>query len=101
MAKVRDPAHIRDLVNKRELVPIFESYELDIFRKLEEVDHLLARISSEAVTCGVNAGDCREYIRINLIDMIDQIAEKRETEWLKQVRKTGINTKKVRVTTEK
>ncbi len=89
MAKVRDAAHRKDLLNKREMVPIFESFELDIFHKLEEVDYLLALISSEAVTCGVKVDDCREYIRASLVDMIDQIAEKREGEWLKLMRKSG------------
>ncbi|ASA20913.1 hypothetical protein [Paenibacillus donghaensis] len=88
MAKVRDTAYIQDLVNKREMIPIFESYELQIYRKLEEVDHLLALISSEAVTCGVKADHCREYIRANVTDMIDQIAEKREKEWRKRPKKT-------------
>lgn len=83
----KDASHMQGLVNKRELIPIFESYELQIYRKLEEVDHLLALVSSEAVTCGVKADDCREYIRINVTDMIDQIAEKREKEWRKRPRK--------------
>ncbi|WP_438491693.1 hypothetical protein [Paenibacillus sp. IHBB 3054] len=71
------------------MVPIFESFELEIVRKLEENDHLLAVISSEAVTCGVKVEDCREYIRVSLIDMIDQIAEKGEANGLKQKRKMG------------
>ncbi|WP_339248135.1 hypothetical protein NST58_12890 [Paenibacillus sp. FSL R10-2796] len=87
MAKVRDATYMQRLVNKRELIPIFESYELQIYRKLEEVDHLLALVSSEAVTCGVKADHCREYIRTNVTDMIDQIAEKREKEWRSRSRK--------------
>jgi hypothetical protein len=87
MAKVRDAAYRQNLTNIREMSPIFESHELQLFRKLEEVDYLIACISSEATTCCVSSDYCREYIRIHVTDMIDQIAEKREKEWKSKSRK--------------
>ncbi|OMD51880.1 hypothetical protein BSK56_04450 [Paenibacillus borealis] len=74
MANVRDTAYRQNLTNKREMGPIFESHELQLYRKLEEVDYLIACISSEATTCCVSSDYCREFIRTQVTDMIDQIA---------------------------
>ncbi|MFP4976357.1 hypothetical protein ACE6ED_13220 [Paenibacillus sp. CN-4] len=69
----------------RELEDIFESLEYRLYEKLEAADHIVAQISSEASTCNIPAAFSQAFIREKLIDMIDQIAERREHERGKMV----------------
>ncbi|WP_263560005.1 hypothetical protein [Paenibacillus polymyxa] len=57
---------------------IFESWEYHLFEKLGGVDRIVARIQSEAALFGIPYDARTEYINKKLVDMIDQIAEKRE-----------------------
>lgn len=55
----------------------FESYEFLLFEKLEQVDHLICLIQKEAATFGVPEETRVIFMRDKLIDMIEQISEKR------------------------
>lgn len=64
---------------------IFESLEYLIFEHLKSADSMIAKISEEAAIFSVPAAYREEYIRNKLVDMIDQIAEQRESKKPKRV----------------
>ncbi|MGO4951996.1 hypothetical protein [Paenibacillus sp. DRB1-1] len=66
----------RDYTNRMDA--IFESWEYHLFEKLGGVDRIVARIQSEAALFDIPYAARTEYINRKLVDMIDQIAEKRE-----------------------
>lgn len=57
---------------------IFESLEYHIFEHLKSADSMLAKISEEAACFSVPAAYRQEFIRLKVVDMIEQIAEQRE-----------------------
>ena len=57
---------------------VFGMFEYHIFEKLEIVDNMLAIISGDAKIERVPDGFRENYMREKIMDMIDQIAEKRE-----------------------
>lgn len=63
-----------------ELDNIFASLEYRLFEHLAAADHIVAKIISEASTAGVGLSTSQKVVRAKIEDMIDQIAEKRESE---------------------
>jgi len=59
---------------------IFGAWEWHIFQHLQSADRMIAKASEEATMFGVPAPYRRDYIRNKIVDMIDQIAERRENE---------------------
>lgn len=57
---------------------VFDSLEYRLFEKLEAADHIVAQITAEASASGVTKEVAREYVYARLVDMVDQIAERRE-----------------------
>lgn len=66
----------RDYTNQMDA--IFENWEYHLFEKLDGVDRIVARIQSEAALFAIPYDERTDYINRKLVDMIDQIAEKRE-----------------------
>ncbi|RRJ62435.1 hypothetical protein EHV15_05320 [Paenibacillus oralis] len=63
---------------QREMKATFDSFEYLLREKLEGADQILARIDYEVSGLGVSVKMRREYVRARLIEMIADIAEKRE-----------------------
>lgn len=63
---------------RKEIEEIFDSYEFMLRELLEKVDYKLALIDREAACFGVSQDMRREYVRERLIQMIGEIADKRE-----------------------
>ncbi|MNH86344.1 hypothetical protein D3C73_387990 [compost metagenome] len=63
---------------RNEMTSIFESLEYRLYEKLEQADFILSRISAEASSCQIPAEFREKFVREKLIDMFDQIAERRE-----------------------
>lgn len=60
------------------MAEIFESLEWHLYEKFEQADSILARMAAEASAVGISAEHRDKFIRTKLIDMFDQIAERRE-----------------------
>lgn len=58
---------------------IFEPWELILFRRLEAADDIAAKIQQEAGIFSIPASFRQKYMQEKIIDMIDQIAEQRES----------------------
>lgn len=57
---------------------IFETWEYHLYEKLAGADRIVALIQSEGSMFGIPPEARSDYIKRKLVDMIDQIAEKRE-----------------------
>lgn len=66
------------LSKQQKMDEVFESFEYSLFEKLDAADHIMSRIYTEAGLLGVDAEFRKHYVRERVVDMIDQIAEKRE-----------------------
>ncbi|GAB6926029.1 hypothetical protein JCM10914A_56130 [Paenibacillus sp. JCM 10914] len=76
---------------------IFGSLEFPIFECLMKADSMLSKLSEEASCFGVPAEYRKNYMRVKITDMIDQIAERRETEKkIKPSGRRGLHEKKIR-----
>ncbi|MEF2965073.1 hypothetical protein V3851_04450 [Paenibacillus sp. M1] len=64
----------------KEIKEIFQSFELPLFEKLDEVDGIMAQIFKEASMFNIPASIYRPYVVEQVTDMIDQIAEQRESQ---------------------
>lgn len=62
-----------------EMDRIFESWEMQMFWKVEALDEVIRRILAEMGMFGVPEHMRVEYMRAKLQDMIEQLAEQRET----------------------
>ncbi|MNO29208.1 hypothetical protein D3C76_191190 [compost metagenome] len=62
---------------ERNMNEVFESWELILFKRIEEVDHVLHQMSREASASGVPKDYKIEFMKEKLIDIIDQVAERR------------------------
>ncbi|MNW43549.1 hypothetical protein D3C74_207500 [compost metagenome] len=63
---------------EREMTEIFESHELTLYDKLNQVDWVLYRISCEASAMGIPSEYRASYVLPKVKDMVEQIAEERE-----------------------
>lgn len=63
---------------------IYNSYKYLIYERLNDVDRMMARISSEGAWWKVDEDYIREYLRTRTTDLIDKIAEQREAEHAKK-----------------
>lgn len=63
---------------QREMEKTWDSFEYLLREKLEQADHILARIDYEASGLDVSVSVRREYVRARLIKLIGEITEKRE-----------------------
>lgn len=60
------------------MTEVFESLELVLFEKIEQVDHVLYRMSREASASGVPKEYKIEFLKEKLLDIVEQVAERRE-----------------------
>ncbi|MCM3783695.1 hypothetical protein M3231_11990 [Neobacillus mesonae] len=58
---------------------IFELFEFPIYELLEKVDHKLSVVTKEAGVAKIPSDFRENYVRNKIVDMIDQIAQNRET----------------------
>lgn len=63
---------------KPRMMEIFESWELRLYRKLEEVDLIVNRMMTEMDLESVPKDLYRPFLQERFADMVDQIAEQRE-----------------------
>jgi len=63
---------------RKEIAEIFDSFDYMLREKLEQADHILARIDYEGACFNVAPHIRREYVLDRLIQMIEEIADKRE-----------------------
>ncbi|WP_213504531.1 hypothetical protein [Paenibacillus faecis] len=62
----------------KEITEIFDSFEYLLREKLEQADHILARIDYEGACMNVAPKVRQEYVKYRLIKLIEEIATKRE-----------------------
>lgn len=62
----------------KEIADIFDSFDYLLREKLEQADHILARIDYEGACFNVAPHIRRQYVLDRLIQMIGEIADKRE-----------------------
>ncbi|MNO32231.1 hypothetical protein D3C76_222160 [compost metagenome] len=75
----KEKRRIYELTRQRkEIADIFDSFDYMLREKLEQADHILARIDYEAACFNVAPHIRREYVFNRLIQMIGEIADKRE-----------------------
>lgn len=72
---------------EREMTEIFESLEWQLYQYLEQADSILAQMAVEASSCQIPAEFREKFIRAKLIDMFEQMAERREAAKPKQKRR--------------
>ncbi|MDF1585813.1 hypothetical protein, partial [Marinimicrococcus flavescens] len=77
------------MTKQEKMDEVFGSFEYHLFEKLTAADQFMARITSEARMLGVDQGYISQYMGERVLDMIDQIAEKREAEDGRKNKKKG------------
>lgn len=72
---------------EKEMTEIFESLEWGLYQHLEQADSILAQMAVEASSCQIPAEFREKFIRAKLVDMFEQMAERREAAKPKQKRR--------------
>lgn len=62
----------------KEMTEIFESFELKLYDKFKEADHVLCCISREASACQIPGEFRADFMQRKIVDMFEQIAEQRD-----------------------
>lgn len=80
MAKVdnRSWADRKPKVTSKALNDAFETYEVLLYQKLKEADHIVGLIFKEASLFGVTTDISEPFLQEKFKDMLEQIAEQRD-----------------------